>query len=64
MEKRCQMPHVVQTNENANKFKTIEKAPSPTPPPKKTKKTKNYIASTFAICKEIKKKYGLYLYCV
>lgn len=29
------MPHVVQTNENANKFKTIEKAPSPTPPPQK-----------------------------
>lgn len=63
MEKRCQMPHVGQTNENANKFKTIEKAPSlpPTPPPPPKK---NYIASTFAICKEIKKKYGLYLYCV
>lgn len=36
------------------KFKTIEKAPSPPPPPQK----KNYIASTFAICKEIKKNTG------
>lgn len=36
------------------KFKTIEKAPSPTPHPPK----KNYIASTFAICKEIKKNTG------
>lgn len=58
MEKRCQMQHVGQTNENVSlsislfscKFKIIKKSP---PPP-----------NTFAICKEIKNNTGYPVPCM